>query len=268
MRGPSVGSDTAVLDAVVASVGSGADSDRLGTQLFEVAATFDSQVTLRRALTDPAVDGDRKATLVEQLFHAFDERTVALVCDAVRRLWSQPRDLADSVERAGVTALLVAAEDADAIDELEDELFRFTRIVESAPQLREALSDRTAPAQARRRLVEELLGDRVNTSSVRLAQQAVSGRHRSVTEALKQMQRLAAGRRERLVAVVRVAEPLADQLRDRLAAALARMFDHELQLNVVVDPEVLGGVRVTVGDQVVDGTVLSRLAGARRRLVG
>ncbi len=96
----------------------------------------------------------------------------------------------------------------------------------------------------------------------------MAGRHRSVLAALAEMQRLAAARRQRLVAVVRVARPLSAALRDRLAAALTARFGQELQLNVIVDPDVMGGVRVTVGDQVIDGSVSTRLAEARRRLTG
>jgi F-type H+-transporting ATPase subunit delta len=248
--------------------GSHADAGRLGDELFALSRILDAQPSLRRVLTDPTVEADRKAELAESLLSDFDGATVRVVADAVRRRWSRARDLADALELGGISALLAAAEDEGDLDELEDGLFRFTRVVEGDPALRDALNDRGAPVEARQRLVETLLGDQVGDPTLRLARQAVSGRHRSVVAALGEMQRLAAARRERLVAVVRVARPLSDELRERLVAALTARFGRQLQINVIVDPDVIGGVRVTVGDQVIDGTVSAKLAEAHRRLAG
>jgi F-type H+-transporting ATPase subunit delta len=244
------------------------DPSRLGDELFTLSRILDAQPSLRRVLTDPTVDADRKAELARSLLADFDGTTVRVVTDAVRRRWSRARDLADALELGGISALLAEAQDEGDLDELEDGLFRFARVVEGDPELRDALNDRGAPVEARQRLVEALLADQVGAPTLRLARQAVTGRHRSVVNALAEMQRLAAARRERLVAVVRVARPLSDELRERLVAALTARFGRDLQINVIVDPEVLGGVRVTVGDQVVDGTVSAKLAEAHRRLAG
>jgi F-type H+-transporting ATPase subunit delta len=250
------------------AAGPAASGTRLGEELFALCGVLDAEPTLRRVLTDPTVEADRRAALAEQLLSNYGDDTVAVVKDAVRQRWSRPRDLADGLEQGGITAFLVAAQAEGELDELEDGLFRFARIIEGEPQLRDALNDRTAPVEARQRLVDALLGDRVGSATVQLARQGVAGRHRSVVGSLAEMQKLAAARRQRLVAVVRVARPLSDELRERLAAALTARFGHELQLNVIVDPDVVGGVRVTVGDEIVDGTVATKLAEARRRLTG
>jgi F-type H+-transporting ATPase subunit delta len=290
MRGASERAARAVVERVEEEVGSGspgaaeggsllqrvgrllpsshADVSQLGDELFTLSRILDAQPSLRRVLTDPTVEADRKAELAQSLLSDFDDATVRVVADAVRRRWSRARDLADALELGGISALLAAAQDEGDLDDLEDGLFRFARIVEGDPALRDALNDRGAPVEARQRLVEALLADRVSAPTLRLARQAVTGRHRSVVSALAEMQRLAAARRERLVAVVRVARPLSDELRDRLVAALTTRFGQQLQVNVIVDPDVLGGVRVTIGDQVVDGTVSTKLAEARRRLAG
>ncbi len=268
MRGPSAQATEAVLDRVAESVAGGADATELGEELVATSRVLDSQPVLRRVLTDPSVEGDRKVELVEGLLHDLDDTTLAVVSHACRQRWSGSKDIVDALEQGGVTAFLVAAETAGELDEVEDELFRFARIVEAEPRLREALGDRTAPAVARQQLVDNLLADRAGDSTVALARTAVAGRHRSVTAALAGMQRMAAARRDRLVAVVRVAQPLDESLRERLSGALAQMFEHDLQLNVIVDPEVMGGARVTVGDYVIDGTVSTRLADAHRRLAG
>lgn len=266
MQGSSTASTETVVGKVEEVVAAGADPVMLGAQLFALTHVLDTQPGLRRVLTDPSIDDDRLAELVEGLLHDFDDATVQVAAAATRQRWSAGRDLGDAVERGGVTAFLLAADAEHQLDEVEDELFRFARIVRADPHLGEALGDRTAPTQARQQLVDDLLQDQVGVSSLHLVRQAVVGRHRSVLASLGEMQRLAAARRERLVAEVRVASPLSDELHDRLATRLAQMFDHELQLNVVVDPDVLGGVTVSVGDHVVDGTVSTRLAEAHRRL--
>lgn len=268
MRGPSTRSTETVVDRVGEVVEAGADATRLGEQLFTLTGILDGQPQLRRVLTDATIEDDRKVHLVEGLLDEFDDSTVSVAAHASRQRWSAAGDLAGAVERGGITALLVAADAAGELDEVEDGLFRFARIVEAEPQLREALADRSAPTGARHQLVDDLLADHVGAASLHLVQQAVSGRHRSVLAALAEMQRLAAARRQRLVAEVRVARPLGAALRKRLSEVLERMFDHDLQLNVIVDPGVLGGVTVAVGDHVVDGTVATRLADAHRRLAG
>jgi F-type H+-transporting ATPase subunit delta len=268
MRGASTRAAGAVVNQVEETIGSGADATRLGDELFTLLGILDAEPTLRRVLTDPTVEADRKADLAQDLLSDFDESTVTVVSDAVRHRWSRAADLADALEQGGITAFLAAAEAEGDLDELDDGLFRFARIIEGDPELRDALNDRTAPVQARQQLVETLIADQVGAPALKLAREAVTGRHRSVLNALADMQRLAAARRERLVAVARVARPLSDELRERLQAALTERFGHQLQLNVIVDPDVLGGVRVTVGEEVIDGTVSTKLAEAHRRLAG
>jgi F-type H+-transporting ATPase subunit delta len=103
---------------------------------------------------------------------------------------------------------------------------------------------------------------------MRLAQQATSGSHRTVAVAVEEYQKVAAAQRDRLVALVHVAAPLGEAESERLRTTLARQYGREVHLNVLVDPGVIGGVRVEVGGDVIDGTVASRLDEARRRLAG
>jgi F-type H+-transporting ATPase subunit delta len=112
------------------------------------------------------------------------------------------------------------------------------------------------------------LEGKVTEGTMRLAHQSTSGSHRTVTVALDEYQKLAAAHRHRLVAKVTVAQPLDDDASRRLADALGRQYDRPVHINTVVDPEVIGGVRVEIGDDVIDGTVVSRLDDARRRLAG
>jgi len=114
--------------------------------------------------------------------------------------------------------------------------------------------------------VHDLLADKVDDSTSTLLGQAVAGRHRSLANVLETYQRVAAKRRDSMIATVWVAAPLAEDQRERLAQALSKQQDKKIHVNVVVDPEVLGGVRVAVGDEVLDSTVETRLRQAHRRL--
>ena len=120
----------------------------------------------------------------------------------------------------------------------------------------------------KRGLVRGLLESRFTPAAVRLAEQSVAGTHRTVAVAMEEYQKVAAAHRNRLVATVRVARELGEVEQQRLAGVLAGQYGRPVHLNVVVDPEVIGGMRVEIGDDVIDGTVSSRLDEARRRLAG
>jgi F-type H+-transporting ATPase subunit delta len=247
----------------------GVDTSRVGTDLFSVAALLDSEPGLRRVLTDPSTPGLSKSRFVRDLLgERVDPAAVEVVATAAEQRWSATRDLGDSLEYAGVIAHVVAAERDGQADELEDELFRFSRIVAAERELRDALADRSVPVAHRAELVRSLLGDKATTPTVRLVEQALAGRHRSLAVALGEYQDVAAQRRRRMVATVRVAKPLSEDNKNRLAEALHRQYGQPVHLNVVVDEEVVGGLRVEIGDEVIDGTVASRLDEARRRLAG
>jgi F-type H+-transporting ATPase subunit delta len=165
-------------------------------------------------------------------------------------------------------ALVKSADTSGDGDRLENELFAFGRLVADNPELRDALSDPARSAKDKRALVASLLGGKVCGATLRLAERAVSGVHLTVARAVDEYSRVAAESRDRLVALVRAATPLDDAGRQRLAGVLAGQYDRPVHLNVVVDPAVIGGIRVEIGDQVIDGTIASRLDDARRRLAG
>lgn len=249
-----------------------ADSDlaALSEDIFEIAALVDREGALRRALTDPARSGDDRAGLVRSvLAQRVGSAALDLVVWTVRAKWSQPRDLADALELLAVEAQVAAAEQGRRLDTVEDELFRVGRIVAGSPDLRAALADRSAPVQSRLALVEDLLSERASPETRRLVRQAVAApRGRSLERVMTEYAQVAADRRARLVATVTASAPLTEQQRARLGRVLARMYGHEVHLNIEVDPSVTGGIRVELGDEVIDGTVVHRLEDARRRLAG
>lgn len=246
------------------------DLSALSDSLFDVSALLDREHALRRALTDPARSGDDRAGLARAVLgEQVGGAALDVLVWAVRARWSAARDLADALELLGVEAQVAAADRAGRLDAVEDELFRTGRIVAGSPDLRVALSDRSAPVESRMALIEGLLEGKASEETRRLVRQAVlAPRGRTFDRALTDYAQVAADRRSRLVATVTASVPLTEEQRRRLGSALARIYGHDVHLNVELDPAIVGGIRVEIGDEVIDGSVVSRLDSARRRLAG
>ena len=153
------------------------------------------------------------------------------------------------------------------LDEVEDELFRFARSYESSDELRNALSDDQIPPGKRQAIVEDLLGGRATPTTVQLVSMVVgSGRSRELPAIIDRMVERAAASKDLALAEVRSAIPLTADQQDRLKAALANATGKTVELKVIVDPSVLGGLVATVGDKVIDDTIRSRLDQLKSRL--
>ncbi|MEE1764618.1 F0F1 ATP synthase subunit delta [Streptomyces sp. SP18BB07] len=254
------------LDALTDSTS--VDAARLADELAAVTALLHREVSLRRVLTDPAQSGEAKAELVGRILGGqIGTTTVDLVSGLVRSRWSQPRDLVDALEQLADVADLTAAQQSATLDDVEDELFRFGRIVASNTELRSALTDRAAGGQAKSALLSSLLGGRAKATTERLVTRLVAApRGRSLEGGLESLSKLAAERRDRMVAVVTSAVPLSDPQKRRLGAALGKLYGRPMHLNLDVDPGVLGGIRVQVGDEIINGSIADRLEDAARRL--
>ena len=173
----------------------------------------------------------------------------------------------DSAIRGYAQALLEVAEAEGVLDSVEEELFGFARTVERQPELRQALTDPALPAERKRAVLEELLGERTSPHTVRLLAFVVEqGRARELGAIVDELVQLAAERRERAVAEVRTAVELDEEQRERLAEALSRATGKRVELRTVIDPSVIGGVVALVGDQVIDGSVRRRLEMAREQM--
>jgi F-type H+-transporting ATPase subunit delta len=241
----------------------------LGNELFAVAGVLATQPALRRALGDPSRSEQARADLALAVFRGkVSDAASDLVAAVAAARWSAPGDLTDAIEQLAAQAIIAAAEHEGRLDDLEDELFRFGRVVVSEPDLRIALTNPFLPANAKRDLLDDLLAAKVTPETLRLIiEAAVNPLGRSLDVSLEDYARLTARRRERLVAEVHVAVPLTDRQRSRLAAALAAAYGHQVHLNVVLDAKVAGGMTVRIGDDLIDGSVATRLAEAGRRLV-
>ena len=164
-------------------------------------------------------------------------------------------------------AMFGVARAEGTIDEVEDELFRFARSYESSDQLRNALTDEQIPASKRQAIVEDLLGNKVTPTTTQLISMVVgSGRARDLPAIVDKLVARASSAKNLELAEVRSAVPLTPDQETRLAAALANATGKEVNLKVVVDPTVLGGLVATVGDTVIDGTVRTRIEQLKSRL--
>jgi len=246
------------------------DLARLADELFATVALLDGQPALRRALADPAADPDRRAELLERLLDdKVGASTLRLLGPLVRSRWSRPRDLADAAELLGRRAALGVAERTGTLDEVEDQLFRFGRILDAESRLRQELEDRSGAAERRVELLDRLIGGKVDPTTLRLLHQSVrSPRGRTLDRSVGELVELAAARRQRYVAEVTAAAPLTEQQERRLSDTLARVYGRQVSVQVSVDPQLLGGLVVRVNDEVIDGSVLTRLTEVRHRLAG
>lgn len=240
-------------------------SDSLADELFSVVDLLQGSPTLRRALTDPATPADRRQALATGLFGSrVSGEALGLVVEGVsQRLGGTA--LLDGLERQGVRALLKTAQANGRLDDVEDQLFRFGRMVEGDAELRGVVTDRSAPVDRRADLVGSLLDGKADQETVRLARRAVGARDRNFARTLGGYVDLAAETRNRVIATVRVAKPLDLEHRDRLQAALARQLGREVALQEIIEPDLIGGIRVEVGDEVIEGTIAGRLEAVRRQ---
>ncbi|MGH3585730.1 MAG: F0F1 ATP synthase subunit delta [Pseudonocardia sp.] len=271
MRGTSGASLAAAqerFEPVLQSAGS--DAQTLGEQLFAVVAALDSSGPLRRSMADPSRGPQDRADLAARvLADGFDERVVDLVTGLARSRWASDADLVDSLERLGLDAVLASAQARGALETVEDELFRLTRALVGQREARQVLSDAASDPARRAQLVDTLLEGKVDAVTQELARRATTNlRGRRFVATLIWYGEVAAERRRRLVATVTSGAVLSESQQERLATLLERAYGRPVQLNVTVDPAVIGGLRIQVGADVVDSTVLSRLADARRRLAG
>lgn len=271
MRGTSGASLTeaqARFEPVLRAAGQGARA--VGEELFAVVDALDSSGALRRTLSDPSLPAASKQAVTRQVLAAgFDPRVVEVVCSLAGARWSADQDLAEAVESLALAATLTDAEARGTLETVEDELFRITRALQGQREARQALSDPTARPERRAALVDALLTDKADPVTIAIARRATTAlRGRRFVATLVAAGDVIAARRQLLVATVTTAVTLTDAQTQRLGSLLENAYGRQVQVYVTVDPAVVGGLRIQVGADLVDNTVLSRLADARRRLAG
>jgi F-type H+-transporting ATPase subunit delta len=246
------------------------DSASLGEDLFAVTALVAANPGLRRALAESARPQDARAGLADRLLNGkVSGAALDLISGLVRSSWSDPSDLTEALDTLAVQAVLFTAEKNGRLDAVEDELFRFSRTVAADVALRDAFAARTPGRERKAELVQHLLAGKVAPEALQLAvQAAVDPRGLRTEQALEHYLEAAAARHRQLVADVLAAVPLTEAQLTRLSTALRRIYGRDIRINLDLDPEVLGGLRIQVAGELIDSTVLGRLQTARRTLAG
>jgi F-type H+-transporting ATPase subunit delta len=241
---------------------------RLADDLFAVLALLEREHALRRALADPSTPGGARSGLADRLLSGKVGRpALDVVSDLVTSRWSRSIDLLEALETLARTAALGVAEKDGSLDRVEDELFRFGRILDREPELARLLSDSATPADKRVGLLREVLGQKVATVTAKLLEQAVrTPRSRNLDVTAEELSELAAARRDRYVAHVRTPVRMTAEQEQRLTDSLTRLYGRPISLQVELDPDLLGGLVVRVGGELIDGSVAGRMAAARRNL--
>ena len=264
------------LAAVVAKFDSLAGSlsaDQLSAisdELTAVAKLLLREPILARHLAEATGAADAKKALLQQVLGGkVGAGTLEVLDTAVSARWSTTTDFVDSVEHLARLGLLVRAEKENQAEEVAEQLFRFGRLLNSEPHLNTLLGDYSKPAAARVSLVRDVLGKAGGTNATAgalLAQSVELLRGERADDAVQDLAELAIARRGELVAEVGAAAELSDAQRNRLTAVLTRIYHHPVSVQLHVDPELLGGLAVSVADEVIDGTLSSRLAAAETKL--
>lgn len=241
-----------------------------GRNLFEVADLLVREKPLRSRLSDSGRSAlERRALVASLLEGRISDFAVELTSTIVAQRWSTESDLVDAVEFAGAQALFGASEGTGDLDRVEDELFRFGRVLSSDGDLQLTLASPSLPGATKRAILTDLLDGRATATTIELLSYITAHlRGRRIDQAIDELTKLAAERRGKLLAVVRSARELSGAQRDRLASALEGIYSRPIAINIEVDPALLGGLTVQIGDDVIDGSISTRLDKARRRVAG
>jgi F-type H+-transporting ATPase subunit delta len=238
------------------------------TQLFAVSGAVAGSAQLRNLLSDPSAEVAAKQGAVKAVFGKSVSADVAgFVTSLVALRWSKGSDLVHALEQMGVYVVANLASAAGKLDQLESELFAFQQAIDESMELQFALASKTASADARTALVNKLLNGKASAEGSALIHEAVqaSGKRRT-SLVLEGYSKILADVAQALVAKVTVAKDLNPAQLERLRSALAKVYGTSVKLNVEHDPSVIGGIRVQIADQIIDGSIVARLNQAKLSL--
>jgi F-type H+-transporting ATPase subunit delta len=250
--------------ALAANQGS---AQTFGDELFALADALDEDKALARALTNPNREAAAKERLVAQAMAGHFRPAVALAAKIAALRWSKDGDLADVLEELAFDANLADAQAKQVLAAVEAELFEVDAVLRNNRDLRTALGDVVAEPAAKAKLIDQVFAQAVRPETLYLLERVVRHpRGRGIRYALSYIGSLVAARRQRLVVEATSAAPLSRKQADSLTKLLAAEYGRDIQLNVSIDRSVIGGVRLRVGDEVVDGSLFTRFTQLRRDL--
>lgn len=247
---------------------SSADCTAISHDLFVVLASLNSSIGLRRAFTDPSRDTASKSALIADLFgKSVTKSTISLLEAAVSLRWSSPVDVASAVEQLAIESEATAANAEGTLDRLQEELFAFETLLEENTDLRGALAINNVETAFKSELVHGLLAGKVAPSTLRLIAELVSALNgRNIELVIDLYIQTVAARRNRAIAVVRSRSALSTAQTEKLVSLLTKQMGQPVHLNVEIDPSVIGGISIRFKDEMIDGTISTRLAEAGRAL--
>lgn len=245
------------------------DAWRIGNELFTITKVLDDSIQLERALTDPSRPvADKVAMLTELLGDNVHPMTMEIMTDLVSRHWSRARDIANAVEDFGVDAMMYYADATGATLQVSVELSELHSALLNLPVVRAKLYDYQATSEARVKLFHEVFsGKTLNKVTMRLAEHATCNlRRRRYLETIQWLiNKLSRHMGESMVTVT-TATPLKPEQIKRLVEVYSAKVGRQVHINSVVDPTVLGGMRIQVGDEVTDNTVVAQLQNLHRKV--
>jgi len=248
---------------------SATEATQFSADLFTVLTVLSSSVGLRRALTDNSRDAASKAELISNIFGKnVTEAAKTLFSQAVALRWSNPAEIADAVENLAVESTCASADKSGELELLENQLFDFARVLIANPEFRQALNTTSDTDSNKLALLESVVAGKYSLLTINLLKRVVVLRRgRSIDATLATYSHYVSNSRNRLVAHVKTAIALTEGQTSALIAALTKQMGREVHINIEIDPKVLGGISIRYADDVIDGTVVNRLAEASRALV-
>ena len=245
------------------------DAWRIGNELFTITKVLDDSIQLERALTDPSRPvADKVAVLKELLGDNAHPMTMEIMTDLVSRRWSRARDIANAVEDFGVDAMMYYADATDATLQVSIELSELHSALLNLPVVRAKLYDYQATSEARVKLFREVFsGKTLNKVTMRLAEHATCNlRRRRYLETIQWLINKFSRHMGESMVTVTTATPLKKEQIKRLVEVYSAKVRRQVHINSVVDPTVLGGMRIQVGDEVTDNTVVAQLQNLHRKV--
>ena len=245
------------------------DAWRIGNELFTITKVLDDSIQLERALTDPSRPvADKVAVLKELLGDNAHPMTMEIMTDLVSRRWSRARDIANAVEDFGVDAMMYYADATDATLQVSIELSELHSALLNLPVVRAKLYDYQATSEARVKLFREVFsGKTLHKVTMRLAEHATCNlRRRRYLETIQWLINKFSRHMGESMVTVTTATPLKKEQIKRLVEVYSAKVGRQVHINSVVDPTVLGGMRIQVGDEVTDNTVVAQLQNLHRKV--
>jgi F-type H+-transporting ATPase subunit delta len=248
---------------------SASDAAVFASDLFTILTVLSTSIGVRRALTDNARDVSAKAELISNLFGKnISSQAQALLASASALRWSNPGEIADAIENLAVQAESACADKNGELEKVESQLFDFAQVLRANPELRQALNTSADTDQSKVSLLEAIVNGKYLTSTINLLRRVVTLRRgRSIDATLAAYAHYVSTRKDQVVAHVKSAVELSDSQLAKLVSTLSKQVGKNVRINLEIDPKVLGGISIRYADDVIDGTVVNRLAEAGRALV-